>query len=95
MVETFAGGTSVLPLVLDSLSPGEITCLRVVHFGAGTVDCSDVVLQEGFSRFMQGRLGLPIPFPEPTEPFVCLAKRYRWGWREGEGAKAYTFECTL
>lgn len=75
MVEVFAGGTSVLPLVIDSLFPGEIVCLRVVHFGVGTVDGSDVVLQEGFSQFMQGRLGLSLPLPEPTEPRVCLAKR--------------------
>ncbi len=75
MVESFAGGTILQPLVIDSLTPEEITCLRVVHFGVGTVDCSDVVLQEGFSRFMQGRLGLPVPPPGPTEPYVCLAKR--------------------
>ena len=75
--QVFAGATEVVPLVTGTLAKDKdsTTCIRVAHFGTGSINASDVVLQEGFSRFMQGRLGLPLPFPQPTEPFVCLVKR--------------------
>jgi len=41
----------------------------------GSINSSDLELLQSFSAFMRAQLGLPLPYPQPTEPLVCLVKR--------------------